>query len=111
MSVRINLRGSGAVARDYINGTYDIDVRKGKIDGVVCYKQVECSKDGKDADSVYTITRRDGYWWIDYKNGPAEYFRVKSNNNLPPQSGWEPVMDRRTRAGVQDGAALEVFAG
>eukprot|EP01043_Picozoa_sp_COSAG02_P024937 COSAG02_NODE_1382_length_12967_cov_9.151694_12_plen_62_part_00 len=28
---------------------HDIDVRKGKIDGFVCYKQVECSIDGRDA--------------------------------------------------------------
>jgi hypothetical protein len=61
---------------DSVKGTY---VQDGESDGVPSFRK---------GVEPYTITRRGGFWWIDYDHGGSPYYRVQSSAASPPLQGW-----------------------
>jgi len=64
-----------------LEGNYRVDATIGLRDGVPCYAHESCRH--------YTITRRDGRWWLDSKHGGHPYFCVASMSSVPPSGRWK----------------------
>lgn len=64
--------------RDYLNGVY---TAHGTSDGVPSYRR---------GSTQYTITRRDGRWWLDFNHGGSPYYcHFGADQPTPPVDGWD----------------------
>lgn len=85
---------------EQISGIYVVDEEEGRQDGVDCYRM-------QGGVRSYTITRRDGFWWMDYNHGGTPYYCIESRDSLPPCGQWNGGL--RCQASKTDVAFVNVY--